>query len=141
LFGVDAVLNQQGVWTVEINPRYTASVELLERALDAPLMAWHAAACRDGDLLPAPRATARTCWGKAVLFAQRRVQWTDQLSQQTHATDRSDDQRLLADVPVPGTILEPGHPILTVFETAETMEATRRRLRRRAHAVREVVDA
>ena len=32
LFGVDFVLNGEQVWTVEVNPRYSASVEILEGA-------------------------------------------------------------------------------------------------------------
>ena len=32
LFGVDAIIAGTDVWTIEVNPRYTASVEVLERA-------------------------------------------------------------------------------------------------------------
>ena len=41
LFGVDAIVNDEGVWTVEINPRYTASMELVEPSLDASLVDLH----------------------------------------------------------------------------------------------------
>jgi predicted ATP-grasp superfamily ATP-dependent carboligase len=136
LFGVDAVVNRQGVWTVEINPRYTASVELLDRARAWPIMAWHAAACRDDILPPARRGGMRECWGKAVLFAHRRAEWTEQISRATLATVGSRDPRLVADVPSVGTVLEPGQPILCVFAKAPTPTAARRLLRQRAHAVR-----
>ena len=31
LFGVDFMLDGEEVWTIEVNPRYTASVEIVER--------------------------------------------------------------------------------------------------------------
>jgi len=48
LFGIDFVLdNKNGdLWTLEVNPRYTASAELYERAFGWPLVAWHVDACR-----------------------------------------------------------------------------------------------
>ena len=49
LFGVDFLLNNEGVWTVEVNPRYTASVEVLEAAYEISAMPWHFDAC-DGRL-------------------------------------------------------------------------------------------
>ena len=72
LFGVDAVLGDGEVWTIEVNPRYTASVEVLERAWDLPLLDLHAAGCRSGHLPPEiQRPTTRVC-GKAVLYASAR---------------------------------------------------------------------
>ena len=41
LFGVDFILSDGHPWPVEINPRYTASVEVLELALGASLLAAH----------------------------------------------------------------------------------------------------
>ena len=49
LFGVDAIVNARGVWPVEVNPRYTASIELIERQRQISLIPWHrAACCEDG---------------------------------------------------------------------------------------------
>ena len=45
LFGVDFILDGEQVWTVEVNPRYTASVEIVERCTDARAIAAHVAAC------------------------------------------------------------------------------------------------
>ena len=36
LFGVDGVLDAERFWPVEVNPRYTASVEVLEGATGLP---------------------------------------------------------------------------------------------------------
>ncbi len=76
LVGVDAIVNRRGVWPLEVNPRYTASVEVLERVLGIPAVRWHVEACLHGAL---PRESAsrgqgpRWC-GKAILFARRPLQ-------------------------------------------------------------------
>src|SRR5262245_49383240 len=44
LFGVDFVLHEGRPWVVEVNPRYTASVEVLERATGATAMSLHQSA-------------------------------------------------------------------------------------------------
>ena len=45
LFGVDFILRDDEPWPVEVNPRYTASVEVLELALGRSLLAEHLRAC------------------------------------------------------------------------------------------------
>ena len=45
LFGVDFMLNGDDVWTLEANPRYTASVEIVERITGVSAIAKHATAC------------------------------------------------------------------------------------------------
>ena len=45
LFGVDYILHDDEPWPVEVNPRYTASVEVLELALGRSLLAEHICAC------------------------------------------------------------------------------------------------
>ncbi|MEO1998430.1 MAG: ATP-grasp domain-containing protein, partial [Planctomycetaceae bacterium] len=45
LFGIDLIHDTRDAWLTEVNPRYTASVEVLERALDIPFLAWHRWSC------------------------------------------------------------------------------------------------
>jgi predicted ATP-grasp superfamily ATP-dependent carboligase len=45
LFGVDFILENAVAWPTEVNPRYTASVEIYERAMDIALLDWHVQAC------------------------------------------------------------------------------------------------
>ena len=42
LFGVDFVLEGERVWSLEVNPRYTASVEIVERFTGVSAIAKHA---------------------------------------------------------------------------------------------------
>ncbi len=114
LFGVDAILNPRGAWVVEVNPRYTASVELLEWAFDIRAISLHGAACETGSLPPAaPLVPIRSC-GKAILFAPHRLvippEWAPRDSM---ASDLA--WPLLADVPAPGSTIEAGGPVLTIL--------------------------
>ena len=135
LFGVDAIVNAEGVWPVEVNPRYTASVEILERAFGIRAMGLHVAACQAGEL-PAPHAVSRQhpC-GKAILFATNRVEITADFEAGLEA-DVSSPWPALADLPARGTIIEPGWPILTVFAEAASEREVLDALRRQAARIR-----
>ena len=54
LFGVDAIVVDRAVWPVEVNPRYTASVEILERAPAANL-------CSPGMHRRVPESRCQQC--------------------------------------------------------------------------------
>src|SRR5262249_9802972 len=60
--GIDFVTKDRVPYAVEVNPRWCASMELLERAYDISVFRVHAAACRDGKLpafdLPRARRAA-----------------------------------------------------------------------------------
>jgi predicted ATP-grasp superfamily ATP-dependent carboligase len=72
LFGVDAVVAGAAVWPIEVNPRYTASIEVLERALGIAAVGLHADACRLGRLPREVRRRRAWC-GKAVLYARSKL--------------------------------------------------------------------
>src|SRR5262249_52967833 len=78
--GIDLIVRDGVAHAVEVNPRWCASMELVEDAYGLSVFGVHAAASRDGalpdfDLLRA-RAGARTT-GKAVVFARRDVTISD----------------------------------------------------------------
>ncbi len=135
LFGVDAIVNSQGVWPVEVNPRYTASVEILEWALGIRAMELHVAACQAAEL-PTPRAVVprRQC-GKAVLFATNRMKISADFDSPANQAETS-PWPALADIPARGTVIEPGWPILTVFAEGSGEREVLDTLRRRAADVR-----
>jgi predicted ATP-grasp superfamily ATP-dependent carboligase len=56
LFGVDAVHTEAGLYVIEVNPRYTASMELIERATECSLVGLHRDACEPGRRLHLPAA-------------------------------------------------------------------------------------
>src|SRR5215207_806608 len=67
LFGVDFIWDGERAWTLEVNPRPTASLEAIEAAHEARVFDAHLRACA-GEL-PRHRADRFRAAGKAVLFA------------------------------------------------------------------------
>ena len=69
LFGIDFIRNEGGLWLIEVNPRYTASVEVLERATGHSFLAFHSAACEAGTIPDQPIASTELLAGKQVVYA------------------------------------------------------------------------
>ncbi len=108
LFGVDAVINTHEVWPVEVNPRYTASVEVLERSLNLPALALHVAACREGSLPRQLPSRGTPCVGKAMGFAEENL---------TVEVDLREVLDGVADVPTVGAQIRRQAPVATVLRT------------------------
>jgi uncharacterized protein len=125
LNGVDFILRGERPVVVEVNPRYCASMELIERASGPSLFALHLAACQ--GQLPATMPEPRGIWGKAIVYASRTVTVPD--------TTAWPDQGI-RDVPHPGEVVRAGHPICTVLATEQTRPACERALRREAARIR-----
>lgn len=141
LFGVDFILNGDQVWPLEVNPRYTASVEICERAT-----AWHAIESHVTDWLPgAPpgeptwRRLPGLAYGKAILFAKRDIIISQAFAEMSLAEALRMPWPTLADVSPAGTIVEAGRPILTVFTDGETVEVVEHRLRQRIAELEQLI--
>jgi uncharacterized protein len=106
LFGVDFVWDGEQAWTVEVNPRPTASLEAIEgvNVFDA-----HLRGCA-GEL-PRIEAGRTGAAGKAVLFAIEDVVVGDSLRWL---------ERGVRDVPHPGERIAKGRPICTLTSSAAT---------------------
>ena len=109
LFGVDFIWDGERAWTVEVNPRPTASLEAIEAAYRVGVFDAHLRACA-GEL---PRIEARCLGaaGKAVLFATEDVTIGDSVRWL---------ERGVRDVPAPGERVAAGRPVCTVVTTATT---------------------
>ena len=149
LFGVDAILKDSSLTLIEINPRYTASVEILERSLGRIAIPLHLQACRGQsiDTRSISSVPADVGHGKAIVYAPGDVTITaafleaiDQMNQ---------DQQVVADLPRRNLKVAAGSPLVTVFasvakaaELAEAKEISSvyQRLRQRAEAVTSLLD-
>jgi predicted ATP-grasp superfamily ATP-dependent carboligase len=130
--GIDFVAKGGIPYAIEVNPRWCASMELVERAYGLSVFGAHAAACRDGVLpdFDLPRAWRSTeTVGKAVVFARRDVMVGD-----TQAWLADSDVR---DVPHPGMRILAGRPVCTVFASGRDVSECRARLVRKAERVYE----
>jgi predicted ATP-grasp superfamily ATP-dependent carboligase len=133
LFGVDGILREGTFWPVEINPRYTASVEVLEQATGSPMLGWHAHVFTHRRLptLPSPATPHDRTIGKAILFARDDLHfpvdgpWMVEL----RSPKPVEELRGFADIPAAGERIEAGKPILTFFAAAESPAACEDALR------------
>jgi uncharacterized protein len=125
---VDFIARRGVAYPVEVNPRWSASVELVERAHGFSMFGLHADACSRGTL-PDDRLPLclRRAVGKAILFARR-----DLVAGRTWEWLWSRD---VADVPRPGSSIGRGEPICTVFAEAATADECYAGLVRRAERV------
>jgi len=129
LFGVDFIYDGQNPWTIEVNPRYSAAVEIVERTQGINAIDWHIG-CSDGLSLP---SSASAHHGKAILFAKRQTVISDEL------TRKFLKQSDLADIPQAGLQIPTGHPVLTVLATAESDDRVIGALRDRIEEIEAVL--
>jgi predicted ATP-grasp superfamily ATP-dependent carboligase len=130
-FGVDYILNRGIPWPVEINPRYTASVEIHELALRRSLLVDHKRACEgivdrssgSASSLEPPQSVL----GKLIVYASHRLVVPECLRLRDGPGDLY-SMKTIADVPWPGTTIDAGHPVMTLLAKASTLESCRKRL-------------
>jgi uncharacterized protein len=139
IFGVDFILDAERVWTLEVNPRYTASVEIVERATGLSAVAMHATACAEGlenrdfgvlrETSPQPPAPSPLYYGKAIMFAKRDIVISTEFAEIALTASLQRPWPTLADVSPAGTPIDAGRPIITVFTEGETVDDVERHLR------------
>jgi predicted ATP-grasp superfamily ATP-dependent carboligase len=130
LNGFDFVLRDGRAYVVEVNPRYSASMELMERERHINVFKLHVDACC-ADALPREdyaAGRAASFWGKAILYAERSVTVGD-----TSAWLRRD----IRDVPHPGETIGRGHPVCTLFAAGYSHDACYRALLAQADDLRQ----
>jgi predicted ATP-grasp superfamily ATP-dependent carboligase len=124
--GIDVMVWGERALPVEVNPRWTGSLEVLERARGDSVFAAHAAACRERRLPDSRTAApgAERAVGKAVVFSRADVTIGD-----TSAWLADPDVR---DVPHEGERIAAGRPVCTVFAEGRRHEDCRSGLVARA---------
>jgi len=138
LFGVDFMVDRIGrPRAVELNPRYTGSVEVLELAYRRDLLTDHRLACL-GD---PPRRSAPVTGvyvAKEVLYANAEVVFRGFPHLRPPSPAEPFRVPEAADLPVPGEWVAAGEPVLTVFASGPTPSEACRRLaaRRRLWSAR-----
>jgi predicted ATP-grasp superfamily ATP-dependent carboligase len=125
LNGLDFIARDGIPYPIEVNPRFSASMELVERIQNVSMFELHARAC--GQTLPAATLTSGGVEGKAIVFARRDVTLGD--------TRGWMGNRSFADIPHPGERIQRGHPICTVFARSSDGDSCHRLLIRRAASV------
>ncbi|MDM7996702.1 MAG: ATP-grasp domain-containing protein [Acidobacteriota bacterium] len=131
--GIDFILDGDRVIPVEINPRYSASMELMEWAYGLPIFKLHVQAALDGTLpefrLESSQGAAGF-FGKAIVYAGMDA--------------RAPDTRQwiggnIRDIPLPGERFCVNNPVCTVLANQTTCEKTLADLIRRAAWIKEQI--
>jgi uncharacterized protein len=128
--GIDFIARDGIPFAIEVNPRYSAPMELVEEAYGVSVFAAHAAACQHGELpafdLERARTTGRA-YGKAIVFSRHDITCGDTRPWLTDATVR--------DVPHPEERIRSGRPVCTVFAHGASVAECHASLVRRAEVV------
>ena len=126
--GMDFILNEGEIYPLELNPRYTASMELVEMAYGLNIFSIHLAACH-GTLPPFDLRNAPDAYfGKGILFAERAA-----IAPATEGWW----ERGIRDIPFSGERIWAGSPICTLLVSGPSLEACYQALRAKADSVRQ----
>jgi predicted ATP-grasp superfamily ATP-dependent carboligase len=125
LNGIDFIARNGVPYPIEVNPRYSASMELLERVHGLSMFEVHVQAC--SGTLPSEPEVRSGIEGKAIVFARRDVILGNTAGWVGRAS--------LADIPHSGECIPGGRPICTVFARGSDQTTCLRRLVRQARVV------
>ena len=131
--GIDVIVddNPVGVPTwyfLEVNPRYTAAMELVGHAYRLNIFGIHMEAM--AGRLPGFSLLNRisgSYYGKGIVFANRDI---------TVPETGAWREKKRRDIPFPGDMIEAGHPVCTVFAQGDDKKSCLRNLLENASAVR-----
>lgn len=139
LFNVDFLRNDEGDWPLEVNPRYSASVEVLERATGVNFLARHAAAFQPETIAPSRLSLARRVTGKAIVYANSEglvpPEFDDLVTQYNCDSQWPD----IADLPQIGHEFQRSQPICTIFAEGDSVAEVQGELACRALIVQQVL--
>lgn len=136
LVGLDFRLNNGTVWLTEANPRFTASIEVLEFALGRSLIFGRNTVELQSTRPPDPSASPRVV-AKQILYAQDRLTVGD-LSRFIRSLNPWQIPAI-ADIPMPDSVVEAGWPICTVFAAAASSEQVRQQLDERVRSIQSLL--
>jgi predicted ATP-grasp superfamily ATP-dependent carboligase len=118
LWGLDYLRTETNeLVCLEVNPRYTAAVELYEQASGEPLLHWHRLAGTDETWKAPPAPPRHSTAAKAILYTTAAVwvpwdvNWTQLLSTGCQ----------LSDLPHGGEIIPAGMPLLSLVATSPSI--------------------
>jgi predicted ATP-grasp superfamily ATP-dependent carboligase len=123
--GIDFVLGDKP-WVIEVNPRFQATLDTVERATGMNLFSLHADACR--RKIPAERPKTSIVAVRKILFAERDI---------VIRADLAEMGPIVADIPYVGTEVEEGRAIVSVLGWGKSREDAMSMLDKHISAVRQ----
>jgi predicted ATP-grasp superfamily ATP-dependent carboligase len=99
--GVDYILNENGLYVIEINPRIQGTFECVEKSLGINMLDAHIRACQ-GEIMEMPKAK---CYSyKKIIYSPTRMKYSPI------------DLDNIYDLPHVGSITEKQEPLLTIID-------------------------
>jgi hypothetical protein len=105
--GVDYILNENGLYVIEINPRIQGTFECVEKTFEINMLEAHIKACQ-GEIMEIPKAKFYTY--KKIIYSPARMKYCPL------------DLDNIYDMPHEGSITEKGEPLLTIIEKSRDFE-------------------
>ena len=129
-FGVDAVIQNGVICVVEVNPRFTASAEILDIAGDGQIMRHHVEACQGENVEILAYPPSGALHAKAIYFASQDIRIPLDLEILSWSTSGDNVTIRLADIPAPGKRIRKGQPVATLLATGMNADRIREGLQR-----------
>lgn len=142
LFGIDYLQDGDELWFIEINPRYPASAEVLERATGLCFVAAHVVACTGRYNACSVRkglsvAATQYC-GKVIIFAEEDFTLTPTFSKWASDRNANSDRYVVADIPPAGSAIPAKAPIATVLAEGRAPADIEHQLQERADELKQM---
>ncbi|MFQ3591867.1 MAG: hypothetical protein SNJ82_01605, partial [Gemmataceae bacterium] len=122
LFGIDGLLDGPRFWVLEVNPRYSASVEVLEQAGSFAALAWHRAAVESSGEASGLPSFERIV-AKAIVYAKNERSFPNAGPWDASLRLPVTALRPFADLPEAGAVIAAGAPICTVWAAGATISS------------------
>ena len=119
--GVDYILNENGLYVIEINPRLQGTFECVEKTFGINMLEAHIKACK-GELISIPKARHYTY--KKIVYSPTRMKYA------------KIDLDNIYDLPHIGSITEKDEPLLTIIDEDKDFE----KLCEKVESASEIVD-
>ncbi|WP_417731015.1 ATP-grasp domain-containing protein [Rosistilla oblonga] len=121
LFGIDVIVDPaKRIWLLELNPRWTASMELFDRG-STSLLQRHIAACKEEKVTAIEKS--KTLIGKRVLYADHAIRFAYQ-----PLRDELPDAIEIADIPADSSEILAGDPVCTLIASGPSPREIANRL-------------
>jgi uncharacterized protein len=118
LFGVDFLLARDEPWFLELNPRFTAGLEVLEQEWPTSAVGLHVEAFSSLKTPKAPIPSPQ-CHGKAIYYAKEPLRFPD-VGPWEESLEDVLSWSPFADIPTPGTDIAVSQPVFTLRAQGRT---------------------
>jgi predicted ATP-grasp superfamily ATP-dependent carboligase len=128
IFGVDYVLKGNEPWILEVNPRWTASCELLEMFAGESFIDEHVMACWFSKYTKPDGLASSSIRGKWTVYSTESLCPSPEFVAEALAVNRR--ARSITDIPIAGEVIRKGAPAFTVFSSGTDLPTVEKELRR-----------